>query len=73
MTKGDFAEPDFQLMMEESSHNVETNVGDDLLSSIEESLSRAHSAHGQDNDYFFPDTMTSTLPNSSDATEEKLV
>ena len=72
MAKSDFVEPDFQLMMEDSSHNAETNIGDDLLSSIEESLSRAHSSHGQDNDYF-PDMMLSTLPNSSDATEEKLV
>ena len=59
-------------MMEESALNShsEANIGDDLLSSIEESLSRAHSA--QANADYFPD-MISTLPNSSDATEEKLV
>ena len=68
--KDDFVEPDFQLMMEESAFNFqneEPNLGNDLLSCIEESLSHSTQANN-----YFPG-MIAAFSHPTDASEEKLV
>ena len=67
-SKDEFLEPDFKVMMDENSfHDPEPKLGNDLLSCIEESLSHSTQANN-----YFPG-MIAAFSSQPDMNEEELV